>query len=95
MMQEKEIETGLIKKLTELKYTDRPDIRDRNGLEINFRQKFEALNRVNLSDSEFARLRDEIITADVFMASKILRERNTFQREDGTPFPRSKGTSSL
>ncbi len=85
MTKETQIEKTLIEKLTDLKYTHRPDIRDRNGLERNFRQKFEALNRVHLSDSEFARLRDEIITADVFMASKILRERNTFQREDGTP----------
>lgn len=85
MTREREIEDGLINKLTDLKYTPRPDIRNREVLELNFRQKFEALNRVHLSDSEFARLRDEIITADVFAASKILRERNTFQREDGTP----------
>ncbi|MDO8365855.1 MAG: type I restriction endonuclease subunit R [Saprospiraceae bacterium] len=71
--------------LTELKYTPRPDIRSKEALEQNFREKFQALNRVHLSDSEFARLRDEIVTSDVFMASKILRERNTFQREDGTP----------
>jgi len=85
MTKEKEIEDNLIGKLTDLKYTHRPDIRSREALELNFRQKFEALNRVHLSDPEFARLRDEIITADVFMASKILRERNTFHREDGTP----------
>jgi len=85
MTKEKEIEDNLIGKLTDLKYTHRPDIRSREALELNFRQKFEALNRVHLSDPEFARLRDVIITADVFMASKILRERNTFHREDGTP----------
>ena len=85
MTKELEIEKGLIGKLTDLKYTDRSDIRNREALELNFRQKFEALNRVRLSDSEFARLRDDIIKADVFAASKLLRERNTFQREDGTP----------
>ena len=85
MTKESQIEKTLIEKLTDLKYTHRPDIRDRNGLERNFRQKFEALNRVRLSDAEFSRLRDEIISADAFMASKILGERNTFQREDGTP----------
>ena len=47
--------------------------------------KFEALNRVNLSDSEFDRLLEEIIDPDVFASSKRLRERNTFIREDGTP----------
>lgn len=82
---EGQIEKNLIDKLTDLKYTARPDIRNKAELELNFRQKFEALNRVNLSDSEFSRLRDEIITNDVFVASRILRERNTFTREDGTP----------
>lgn len=50
MSKENEIEQSLIAKLTDLKYTYRPDIRDRDALELNFRQKFEALNRVNLSD---------------------------------------------
>jgi len=85
MTKESQIEESLIGKLTDLKYTNRPDIHDRDALELNFRKKFEALNRVHLTDSEFNRLRDEIINADVFTASKNLRERNTFQREDGTP----------
>ncbi len=82
---EQQIEQALITKLTDLKYTYRPDIRDREALEQNFRAKFEALNKVTLTDAEFARLRDEIVTADVFTASKNLRTRNTFTREDGTP----------
>ena len=85
MTRENQIEQSLINKLTDLKYTNRPDIKDRFSLEQNFREKFEALNRVRLSNSEFARLRDEIITQDVFTASKTLREKNYFQREDGTP----------
>jgi type I restriction enzyme R subunit len=85
MTRENQIEESLIGKLTDLKYTYRPDIRDRDSLELNFRKKFEALNRVNLTVAEFNRLHDEIISADVFNASKNLRERNTFQREDGTP----------
>jgi len=84
-MTEQEIEQELIKKLTDLKYTYRPDIRDREALEQNFRAKFDVLNKVTLTDSEFARLRDEIVTPDVFIASKTLRQRNAFQREDGTP----------
>ena len=84
-LKENQIEQALIAKLKDLKYTYREDIRDRAALEQNFREKFETLNRVNLTDSEFARLRDEIVNADVFTAAKTLRERNTFQREDGTP----------
>ncbi|MDR2652121.1 MAG: type I restriction endonuclease subunit R, partial [Prevotellaceae bacterium] len=85
MNKEIEIEESFIRKLTELKYTYREDIRDRNTLEHNFRKKFDALNRVSLSDSEFARLLEDIINPDVFASSKVLRERNTFQRDDGTP----------
>jgi type I restriction enzyme, R subunit len=82
---ENKIEQGLIERLVDLKYTYRPDIRDRSSLEQNFRLKFEALNMVSLTDAEFARLRDGIVTSDVFTAAKTLRTRNTFIREDGTP----------
>ncbi len=85
MTKESQIENELIERLKDLKYTYRSDIRDKNALEQNFRAKFEALNRVNLTDTEFSRLREEIIDPDVFESSKRLRERNTFQREDGTP----------
>ena len=85
MTKEHQIEENLIKQLTELKYTHRPDIVDRQTLEQNFKAKFEALNRVRLSENEFLRLREEIIEPDVFAASKMLRERQYFQREDGTP----------
>jgi type I restriction enzyme, R subunit len=82
---EQQIEQDLIEKLVDLKYTYRPDIRDRAALEQNFRQQFEALNRVNLTDSEFARLLESIVTPDVFSAAKHLRELNSFERDDGTP----------
>ncbi len=85
IINEPQVEYGFIGKLIDLKYTYRKDIRDRKSLELNFRRKFETLNRVNLSDAEFARLRDEITNPDVFVASKTLRQRNTFTREDGTP----------
>ena len=85
MAKEYQIEDNLIKQLTELKYNYRPDIVDRKTLEQNFKTRFEALNRVHLTESEFIRLREDIINPDVFAASKMLRERNYFQREDGTP----------
>ena len=75
---ENQIENDLIAKLAELKYTHRPDIRDSDALEKNFREKFEALNRVSLTPSEFSRLKEQIISSDVFTAAKHLRERNSF-----------------
>jgi type I restriction enzyme R subunit len=85
MTKEHIIEENLIEQLRGLKYTHRPDIIDRKSLEQNFKAKFESLNRVRLSDSEFLRLREEIIEPDVFKAAKKLREQQFFQREDGTP----------
>ncbi len=85
IVSENHIETLFIEKLVDLKYTYRPDIRDRNALEANFRQKFEELNRVHLTDGEFSRLLEDITTPDVFAAARTLRERNSFTRDDGTP----------
>ena len=85
MTKEAQIEDFFLKKLEELKYIYRKDIHDRNTLEKNFREKFETLNRVQLTDNEFERLKVDIINPDVFTASKLLRTRNYFQREDGTP----------
>ncbi len=84
-IKENDIENSFIQTLIRLKYTHRPDIHDRDALERNFREKFEALNRVHLTDSELARLLEELITDDVFKAAKMLRERNSFIRDDGTP----------
>jgi type I restriction enzyme R subunit len=82
---EQDIETDFIDRLRTLKYTYRDDIRDRASLEKNFREKFESLNRVKLTDGEFQRLLDGLITPDVFTAARVLRERNDFTRDDGTP----------
>lgn len=82
---ESELEHALIQHLVDLKYEYRDDIRDRGSLEANFRGKFEALNRVTLTDGEFQRLLDEIVTPDVYRAASSLRNREAFTRDDGTP----------
>jgi len=83
-MTEQAIEQALIEKLGDLKYSYRPDIRDRAALEKNFREKFEALNRVHLTDAEFTRLLERLVTPDVFAAARHLRENSSFERDDGT-----------
>jgi type I restriction enzyme R subunit len=85
ILREQCLESGFISKLQGLKYEYRPDITNRATLEQNFRAKFEALNRVRLTDGEFVRLLDEIVTPDVFTAGKTLRQINAFTRDDGTP----------
>lgn len=82
---EHQLEQNLIETLRALRNVRRSDRRDRATLEANFRRHFEALNRVTLTDGEFKRLLDEIITPDVFTASRALREINTFTRDDCTP----------
>lgn len=84
-VREADLEMGFIGVLQGLKYQYRSDITTRAALEENFREKFEALNRVRLTDAEFARLMDEIVSADVFTAAKTLRSINSFTRDDGTP----------
>lgn len=54
IVREDTIEYGLIGTLQKLKYEYRPDITNRATLEANFREKFEPLNRVRLTDAEFA-----------------------------------------
>lgn len=83
---EAQLEQQFIEKLQELKYTYRSDIRNLDSLERNFREKFERLNFVTLSDDEFRKLLQENITSDVFTAAKHLREKQTFVRNDGTTF---------
>jgi len=82
---ERNLEEDFVSKLKDLKYDYRSDIKDREGLEANFRKKFETLNRVNLSKNEFQRLLTTIVTPDVFKASKLIRNIETFDRDDGTP----------
>lgn len=85
MTSEAKIELDLLRKLQELKYEYREDIRDLQALKSNFRHHFELLNRVKLTDAEFSRLLEQIISPDVFSAARMLRETNTLEREDGTP----------
>jgi type I restriction enzyme R subunit len=82
---ERKLEEELVATLRDLKYAHRPDIRDRATLEENFRKKFQELNHVKLTDGEFRRLLDEIVTPDVYTAAHTLRNRNSFTRDDGTP----------
>lgn len=82
---ERDLEEFLVAKLKDLGYEYRPDIRDRAALEANFREKFEALNRVALTEKEFRHLLDDIVTPDVYKAAFSLRNRETFIRDDGTP----------
>lgn len=82
---ERRLEGELIEKLASLKYEHRRDIRGLEALEANFRQKFETLNHVRLTDAEFRRFLTEIVTPDVFSAAQTLRSRTSFTRDDGTP----------
>jgi len=84
-MTERALEEHLINVLESNGYSYRGDLRDKDSLTANFKARFEELNLVSLSESEFERLLDDIITSDTFRAAQLLRGRNTFVRDDGTP----------
>ncbi len=84
-MDEQQIEHIFIEKLCDLKYIYRTDIRDRATLEHNFRQHFQTLNQVQLTDGEFTRLFNQIIHPDVFTNARRMREDQSIERDDGTP----------
>ena len=81
---ESQIEQHFIRHLEGLGYVYRKDIKDRASLEANFRNKFEALNNVRLTDGEFERLMEKIVRADVYEASKTLRDKVEVNHDDGT-----------
>lgn len=81
---ESQIEQHFIRHLEGLGYVYRKDIKDRASLEQNFRSKFEALNQVQLTDGEFERLMGNIVRADVYEASKTLRDKVEVIHDDGT-----------
>ena len=81
---ESQIEQHFIRHLEGLGYVYRKDIKDRASLEQNFRNKFEALNQVQLTDGEFERLMEKIVRADVYEASKTLRDKVEVIHDDGT-----------
>jgi len=82
---ERDIEERFIDKLLDLKYEFREDIKNLDALEDNFREKFQQLNRVNLTDAECDRLMEDVISADTYAAAQALRATETFMRDDGTP----------
>lgn len=81
---ESQIEQHFIRHLEGLGYKYCKDIKNRASLEANFRNKFEALNNVRLTDGEFERLMEKIVRADVYEASKTLRDKVEINHDDGT-----------
>lgn len=81
---ESQIEQHFIRHLEGLGYKYCKDIKNRASLEANFRNKFEALNNVRLTDGEFKRLMENIVSSDVYKASKTLRDKVEVVHDDGT-----------
>lgn len=81
---ESQIEQHFIRHLEGLGYKYCKDIKNRASLEANFRNKFEALNNVRLTDGEFERLMENIVSSDVYKASKTLRDKVEVVHDDGT-----------
>jgi hypothetical protein len=76
VVREGELNVAFIETFRSLKNLVNDTIRDRAVLENNFRANFDELNRVKVTDAEFSRLLEEIITPVSFSAAGALRERN-------------------
>ena len=74
-----------LSKLRDLKYEYRPDIRDRAALEANFREKFEALNRVNADRRRIPPPAGRNRHAGRFRPPGRSANHQRFTRDDGTP----------
>ena len=81
---EQELEQNLIDKLIRQDY-EHIEIKGPQDLKNNLKKQIEKANAINLSDSEFTTLYNQLITTPtVFTASTILRDRFLFEREDTT-----------
>lgn len=81
---EQELEQNLIDKLIRQDY-EHIEIKGPQDLKNNLKKQIEKANAINLSDSEFTTLYNQLITTPtVFSASTILRDRFLFEREDTT-----------
>ena len=78
-LREDDIEYGFIGTLQKLKYEYRPEITNRATLEANYREKFEALNRVRLTSFKTATLlkENEHIHKCVFVVDRKDLDRQT------------------
>jgi len=80
-VKEEQIEFGFIGKLQDLKYEYRSDIRDRAALELNFRQKFDALSAVEVDLQE---VHQQLVNIEKDVAA-AKQKHNSFLRELGLP----------
>ena len=57
-------------------YIYRDKIKNIADIERNFREKFEQLNYVTLTDNEFSKIKTAIISSDTFECSQNLRQKH-------------------
>lgn len=69
-----------------LQAAHQPGIRDRTSPEGSLREKFELLIHRRLTDEKFLRRLDDIAGPAVYECDRPLRGRETFVRDEGTPF---------
>lgn len=85
---ESQLENSLLAQLNSSGY-DKVSIPDYEALKVNFREQVslfnaKALNGTPLTDTEFNRLLVSIESKGVFNSAKILRDKQTIEREDGS-----------
>ena len=80
---EQALEQSLIEQLIKMKY-ERVVIRDEKELLANLKQQLEKHNDTTYSESEFARILNELNKGSVYDRAKILRDKLHITRDDGS-----------
>jgi type I restriction enzyme R subunit len=77
------LETNLIEQLAKLEY-QKVTIKDDKALEANLKTQLEIHNNTHLSDKEFKRVLNHLNKGSVFEKAKLLRDKFSLSRDDGT-----------
>lgn len=83
-MLESELEKVFLEKLRDMGYIYRRDITTIEALNQNFKEQLEFWNKITLSQSELKRILRDITGKGVFESTKILHDKYTLLRDDGT-----------
>ncbi|AFS39186.1 type I restriction endonuclease subunit R [Alteromonas macleodii] len=80
---EQQLEDNFIAQLQQQDY-ERIQLNDAQALKDNLRKQLSALNKLEISETEFRQVRNALIKGNVFDKAKLLRDRISITRDDGS-----------
>ena len=80
---EQQLEDNFIAQLQQQQF-ERIQLNDAQALRDNLRKQLSALNNLEISETEFRQVRNTLIKGNVFDKAKLLRDRISITRDDGS-----------